>query len=92
MTMNPTVAFILKSQQDSVSRHTLSMWTVYNLPDGYVARKFEFKGGEPVATKETLSTTDAAGLELLRDAFKQAGLHCMPRREYEAPQIIEASV
>ena len=77
--MNPTVAFILKSQQDGVSRHSLSMWTVYNHPDGYVARKFEFKGDAQVATKETLRTTDEPGLELLRDAFQQAGLVCMVR-------------
>lgn len=46
--MNPTVAFILKSQQDSMSRHKLSVWTVYGQPDGYVARKFEFKSGKRV--------------------------------------------
>lgn len=89
--MNPTIAFILKSQQDSVSRHTLSMWTVFSRPDGYVARKFEFKGNEPVSTEETLRTTDAAGLELLRDAFKQAGLQRM-RNTHDDPQIIETWV
>jgi hypothetical protein len=96
MTMNPTVAFILQSQQDSVSRGTLSLWTVYDhprdYPDGYIARKFEVKGDEQVTTKETLRTTDEPGLELLHDAFEQAGLVCMPRSEADDPQIIETWV
>jgi hypothetical protein len=90
--VNPTVAFILQSQQDSMSRHTLSVWTVYGQPNGYVARKFEFESGKQVATKETLRTTDAAGLKLLRDAFKQAALKRMPRSEGDDPQIIETWV
>jgi hypothetical protein len=90
--MNPTVAFILQSQQDSLSRRTLSMWTVYDHPDGYAARKFEVEDAQPVATKETLLATDEPGLELLRDAFQQAGLVCMPRSEGDDPQIIETWV
>jgi hypothetical protein len=90
--MNPTAAFILQSQQDSLSRRVLSMWTVYDHPDGYIARKFEVEGGETVATKETLLTTDEPGLDVLRDAFQQAGLVCMARSEGDDRRIIETWV
>jgi hypothetical protein len=94
--MNPTVAFILKSQQDSLSRVAICLWRVYDhphdYPDGYIVRKFEVKGGEQAATKETLRTPDEAGLDLLRDAFQQAGLMCMPRREGDDLQFIETWV
>jgi hypothetical protein len=77
---------VLKSQHDAAQEGKLTLWTIYDHPkdhpDEIVARRHEMPGG-PTENKI------GGDLELLRDVFRQAGLHCLPRHEGDDAKIVE---
>jgi hypothetical protein len=88
--MSNVIDLIARTSWDTAQRGALSMWTVYDhprdFPDGFVARRFEVRKGEPVVTKDAIT---ANGLQPLRTAFERAGLTVIARFEGDEPQIVE---
>jgi hypothetical protein len=82
---------IIKAQKDAQQRRALNMWTVYDHPVDYphtfVARRFEISQSlEPVATTDILRDTK---LHVIRACLRCAGLTPFPRKEGDAPPIME---
>jgi hypothetical protein len=78
---------IVKSQWQASSRGRLAIWTIYDFPDGYIARRFEV-GGQTVATADTMT----GELEDIRQALWKAGLTKRSRQKGDEPQIVESWV
>ena len=76
-----------------MSRHILSMWTVYecpvDYPTGYVARRCEIHSGGRIVNTPELRI--GASLDEVR-AQLPPGLHCIPRRDDDHPIIVEVWV
>lgn len=68
----------------------LCMWTIYDhpddLPDKFVARRWEIHGAMPFATDEIRSSDS---LEHLRYQFAREGLLCLPRDRSDDPVVVE---
>jgi hypothetical protein len=83
---------VVMAQADAIKRGALTLWTIYDkpadYPDGFIARRFEVGGGQPVATSDTLT----GELEALRQTFWKAGLMKLSRQEDDEPQIVETWV
>jgi hypothetical protein len=83
---------VLMANADAMKRGALPMWTIYDrpsdCPDGFIARRFEVGGGQPVATGDTLT----GELEALRQTFWKAGMLKLARERSDEPQIVETWV
>ena len=68
----------------------LDIWTVYerpaDMPDSYVARRFEVSRQGAVATDEVVV---ADTLEEIRDRLAAKGLCPVSRAEMDPPQVVE---
>lgn len=67
----------------------LSIWTIYDhprdFPHSYVARRFEIRGPEPIATDDIV----IGELSNIRLHFHRAGLTCLPRQTGDEAKIVE---
>lgn len=80
------VEMVLEINAEAVKRGALSIWTVYNNPDGYMARRHEVLEGKERATLDTMKA-DLGGLQ---EVFREAGLIRMERSPEDDPVIVEA--
>jgi hypothetical protein len=79
---------IVKSQWEASQRGQLTIWTIYDRPEGFIARRFAVTALGPVATADTLN----GKLEDIRQTFWKAGLMKLSRQESDEPQIVESWV
>jgi hypothetical protein len=77
---------IVMAQWQASQRGQLTIWTIYDRSDGFIARRFEVGGGQAVATGDTMN----GKLEDLRQAFWKAGLIKLSRQNGDEPQIVES--
>jgi hypothetical protein len=83
---NPVVEDILMVQTSAARKGRLTLWTIYDRPTDYpygvIARRHEVPGGP---TDHMLM----GDIDFLREAFRDAGLHCLPRQENDDAKIVE---
>jgi hypothetical protein len=88
--MIEAVQLVFDRQRDATQRGALNVWTVYDhprdIPDKFVARRFETGKQGAIATDDILVTAD---LEELREVFERVGLYRMNRQERDDPKIVE---
>ena len=77
---------IVKSQWEASQRGAVAIWTIYNNPEGFIARRFEVGGGNTKATADTLN----GKLDDIRLALEKAGLVNICREEGDDPKIVES--
>lgn len=71
----------------TMEARVLSIWTVYDHPQSFIARKHLAYPSGSVATQDTLAHAD---LEALRDQLEDMGLVCIPRDPSDDPCIVES--
>ena len=78
---------VLTAQSEAAKRGALAIWTVYDRPDGFIARMSEVaSGGESIATSLTL----AGQLAGIRQVLTKARLIRLDRKPDDAPQVVES--
>jgi hypothetical protein len=89
--MVEAVQLVFDRQRDATQRGALNIWTVYDhprdIPDKFVARRFETGKHGSIATDDVLVAVD---LEELREVFERVGLYRMNRKDGDDAKIVES--